>query len=219
MDVDFNLQLPAAKGRYMNTRERILKIPFVYKALTLLVSPASLAADTVNDFLTVPDGSKVLDLGCGYGEIAKFFVGRTHYVGIDSNAGYIDEAKRRFQGTNAQFIAADIGDPEVLALGPFDLVLLTGVLHHLPSELVRELAEASKGLVSPTGRFVAVEPVFAPDQRLSARLVIAADRGRYVRDAEGYVSLLRSGFENVNAEVLHGRLRIPYSHAILTCSN
>ena len=165
MDVDFNLQLPAAKGRYMNTRERRLKIPFVYKALTLLVSPASLAADTVNDFLTVPDGSKVLDLGCGYGEIAKFFVGRTHYVGIDSNAGYIDEAKRRFQGTNAQFIAADI------------------------------------------------------DQRLSARLVIAADRGRYVRDAEGYVSLLRSGFENVNAEVLHGRLRIPYSHAILTCSN
>ena len=200
----------------MNTRERLLKIPFIYRTLTLMVSPASLAADTVRDFLAIPDGSRVLDLGCGYGEIAKFFVGRTNYVGIDSNAGYIDEARRRFDGTNARFIVADIGDPEVLALGPFDLVLLTGVLHHLSSELVRELAQASKALVGPMGRFVAVEPVFSPDQRLSARLVIASDRGRYVRDAEGYVSLLKSGFENVHAEVLHGRLRIPYSHVILT---
>ena len=101
----------------MNTRERLLKIPFMYRTLTLMVSPASLAADTVRDFLAIPDGSRVLDLGCGYGEIAKFFVGRTNYVGIDSNAGYIDEARRRFDGTNARFIVADIGDPEVLALG------------------------------------------------------------------------------------------------------
>jgi SAM-dependent methyltransferase len=197
----------------------MLKIPFVYRSLTLLVSPASLAADTVRDFLDVADGSRVLDLGCGYGEIAKHFVGRTEYVGIDSNQGYIDEANLRFRDTNAQFIVADIADPEVLALGPFDLVLLTGVLHHLPSELVKELALASKDLVSPNGRFVAVEPVFAPDQRLSARLTIAADRGRYVRDAEGYVALLENGFKNVEAQVLHGRLRIPYSHVILSCSN
>jgi SAM-dependent methyltransferase len=203
----------------MNLRERILKVPLVYRSLNLLVSPASLVADTVRDFLDVADGSRVLDLGCGYGEIAKHFVGRTEFVGIDSNHSYIDEAKLRFRDTNAQFIVADIADPEVLALGPFDLVMLTGVLHHLPSELVKELAVASKGLVSPNGRFVAVEPVFAPDQRLSARLTIAADRGRYVRDAEGYVSLLEIGFKTVEAQVLHGRLRIPYSHVILSCSN
>jgi hypothetical protein len=31
--------------------------------------------------------------------------------------------------------------------------------------------------------------------------------------------LLEHGFQNVEAQVLHGRLRIPYSHVILTCSN
>lgn len=203
----------------MNFRERILQKPLVYRSLSLMVSPASLAADTVRDFLEVPDGSRVLDLGCGYGRIAKYFIGRTEYVGIDSNQDYINDANRRFRGTNAQFIMADIADPEVLALGPFDLVLLTGVLHHLPSALVKELAAASKGLVSPRGRFIAIEPVFAPDQRLTARLIIAADRGRYVRDAEGYISLLEHGFKNVASHVLHGRLRIPYSHVILTRSN
>ena len=67
--------------------------------------------------------------------------------------------------------------------------------------------------------FVAIEPVFSPDQGLIARLTIAADRGRYVRDAEGYESLLSLGFENVSSEVIHGRLRIPYSHIILTATH
>jgi hypothetical protein len=74
-------------------------------------------------------------------------------------------------------------------------------------------------LVGTSGRFVAIEPVFSPDQRLTARLLIASDRGRYVRDLDGYTALLSQGFKNVKGQVVHGRLRIPYSHAVLTCSN
>ena len=203
----------------MNLRERILKIPFAYRSLNLLVSPSSLAADTVRDYLSVPDGASVLDLGCGYGEIARFFVNRTRYIGIDSNSEYIQEAKKRYAGTDAQFLVGDIADKDVLALGPFDLVLLTGVLHHLTSEEVIALAKASSNLVGASGRFVAIEPVFAPDQGLTARLIIASDRGRFVRDKDGYLSLLSYGFQKVEADVQHGRLRIPYSHIILTCQH
>jgi hypothetical protein len=99
------------------------------------------------------------------------------------------------------------------------LVILTGVLHHLPNEHVAAIAGASKKLVSDDGRFVAIEPVFSPDQRLSARLLIASDRGRYVRDSDGYMNLLKAGFDNVSGDVVHGRLRIPYSHVILTCQH
>jgi len=201
----------------MNIRERVLRIPFLYRSLNLLVSPSDLAAGTVRDYLDVPDGGSVLDLGCGYGELARFFAGRTNYVGVDSNGSYIEEAKRRYAETEAKFIVGDIGDSEVLGLGPFDLVFLTGVLHHLSSSQVMGLAQASSNLVSDSGRFVAIEPVFAPEQRLSARLLIASDRGRFVRDAEGYTSLLKTGFRDVNAEVIHGRLRIPYSHVVLIC--
>lgn len=201
----------------MNLRERILKIPFAYRSLNLLVSPASLAADTVQDYLAVPDGATVLDLGCGYGEIARFFVNRTEYVGVDMNSDYIEQAKKRYGGTNAKFVVGDIADPKILALGPFDLVLLTGVLHHLTSDEVIALVKASSNLVAESGRFVAIEPVFDPDQRLSARLIIASDRGRFVRDKEGYISLLSHGFQKVEANVQHGRLRIPYSHIILSC--
>ena len=203
----------------MNIRERLLGNTLVYKTFKNLVAPPHLVAKTVEDFLQVPDGSTVLDLGCGYGDIAHYYTNRCKYVGIDSNESYIAEARRRNSHNDAEFLVGDISDPEVRLRGPFDLVLMTGVLHHLPNEHVKEVVNGSRELVAPIGRFVAIEPVFSPDQRLSARLIIASDRGRYVRDQDGYTNLLKSGFTNVSSQIVHGRLRIPYSHIILTCQH
>lgn len=203
----------------MNIRERLLGNTLVYKTFKNLVSPPRLVAKTVEDFLQVPDGSRVLDLGCGYGDIAHFYTNRCKYLGIDSNDSYIKEARRRNANNDAEFLVGDVSDSDIRNRGPFDLVLMTGVLHHLPSNLVIDVVNGSKDLVSETGRFVAIEPVFSPDQRLSARLIIASDRGRFVRDKDGYLNLLKSGFTNVDGEVVHGRLRIPYSHVILTCKH
>lgn len=203
----------------MNLRERLLQNTLVYKTFKQIVSPPAMEELTIREFFSVPDGSSVLDLGCGYGDIARFFVDRCRYVGIDSNPSYIAEARKRNRQNNAEFIVADIADSEVHESGPFDLVLLSGVMHHLSSGQVTAMIKTARELVSESGRFVAIEPVFSPDQRLSARLIIAADRGRYVRDKDGYINLLKSGFSNVSGEVVHGRLRIPYSHVILTCSH
>lgn len=203
----------------MNFREWLLGKTIVYKAFKNLVAPPKRVEKTINEFLQVRDGSSVLDLGCGYGDLAPYYANRCTYVGIDSNASYIAEAKSRNSDNNAEFILGDISDDQVLARGPYDLVVLTGVLHHLPTEHVRKIAVAAKRLVSPSGRFVALEPVFCPNQKLSARLLIASDRGRYVRDIEGYATLLSTGFSKVEGQVVHGRLRIPYSHAVMTCSH
>jgi len=203
----------------MNIRERLLGNTFVYKTFKSLVSPPAMEKKTIHEFMSVPDGATVLDLGCGYGDIARFYVNRCKYIGVDSNVGYITEARRRNKDNNAEFIVADISDALVHEKGPFDLVLLSGVLHHLSSEQVIAMSKDAKKHVSEYGRLVAIEPVFSPDQRLSARLIIASDRGRYVRDQDGYTNLLRSGFENVSSQIVHGRLRIPYSHIILTCQH
>jgi hypothetical protein len=63
-----------------------------------------------------------------------------------------------------------------------------------------------------------MEPVFDPDQGLTARLTIAADRGRFARDVDGYRTLLESAFTKVDASVVSGMLRIPYTHVILTAA-
>lgn len=169
--------------------------------------------------MSATSGERILDLGCGYGDIAPLFPDKCTYVGIDSNPSYIAEAKRRYQRANASFVLGDITQDDNLNLGHFDLIIMSGVLHHLPSFEVERLAKAVNPLLAPGGRFVALEPVFDAEQGLIARLLIAADRGRYARDVEGYRSLIQKGFEEVDTEVVHNLLRIPYSHVVLTARN
>lgn len=202
----------------MNIREKVLQRTLVYKTFKNIVAPPSQVLSNLQEFMSLEDGKSILDLGCGYGDVAFYYSERCAYLGIDSNSDYISEALRRNKGSKAEFLVADVNDETIRNRGPFDLVIMIGVLHHLDNSQVIDVANASKSLVSPDGRFVAMEPVFDPTQKLSARLLIAADRGRYVRDLSGYSSLLGQGFDNVDARVVHGRLRIPYSHAILTCT-
>lgn len=84
-------------------------------------------------------GSSVLDLGCGYGELARFVKGT--YLGIDFSPFVIEKAKEMKLG--AQFLVADILDlPDV---GQFDTVAMLEVLEHMDDpphviNLVRPLA-------------------------------------------------------------------------------
>jgi SAM-dependent methyltransferase len=202
----------------MNLRERVLSNPIVYKNFKRAVLPSGTLERLVREYFIVDDGGSVLDLGCGFGDYAPLYAERSTYLGIDHNASYVETARRMNAGSRATFLVADVADPVVVDHGPFDLIMMSGVLHHLPSSAVRELADHVRPLLSPTGRFVAMEPVFDPDQRLTARLTIAADRGRFARDEDGYRCLLEDTFPKVDTTIASGMLRIPYTHVIITAS-
>ena len=203
----------------MNIRDRVLARPSVYRTFKRIVLPSGALERVVANHYTVPDGAAVLDLGCGFGDYARFFSQRCTYVGIDHNADYIDTARRLNNPGSGIFLVADVTDDIVEQHGPFDLVMISGVLHHLADDVVEQLAENVAGLLKPGGRFVAIEPVFDPEQRLTARLLIAADRGRHVRDSAGYRALLASHFGEVDTMTATGLLRIPYTHLVITATS
>lgn len=199
----------------MTLRERLLSQPVVYRSFKKLVLPSGSHQRIVDSMFAVPEGGRVLDLGCGFGDFAPYFASRCRYVGIDHNPGYIDTARRMNDGLDATFICADVTDPVVAEHGPYDLIFLSGVLHHLDDGQVATLAANVAPLLDQGGRFVALEPVFDPQQGLTARLIIASDRGRYVRDAAGYSHLLASALPQVRTEVVTGLLRMPYTHLLI----
>ena len=203
----------------MNLRERLLSKPVVYKAFKRVVLPKGNLERIVVEHYRVADGGKVLDLGCGYGDLARHFSPRCSYLGIDHNAQYIERAKVLNSSNGAVFEVADLGDPLVAHAGPFDLVMISGVLHHLTDDVAMKLAEKVKNVLSATGRFVAMEPVFSPEQGLIARLTVAADRGRYARDEAGYRALVSPAFVDLTTSIVHDALRIPYTHIVLSASN
>jgi hypothetical protein len=60
-----------------------------------------------------------------------------------------------------------------------------------------------------------MDPVFDPDQRTTARVLAALDRGRHVRDRGGYERLVGSSLRVERVTIRHDLLAMPYSHCIL----
>ena len=82
--------------------------------------------------MRVPEGQRVLDLGCGSGHtLAALRPSRG--VGVDVSASAIRDARARFGGETLSFFEGDVADPDLLSRlgGPFDTILLVNVVTHL----------------------------------------------------------------------------------------
>ena len=103
----------------------------------------------------------VLDVGCGNARFGAFLcaeeVPPRRYVGVDASAELLAHARLRAL-PGASFAVADfVGtDPDAaLPAGPFGLVALFGVLHHVPgAERRRALVRALARRVEPRGLLV-----------------------------------------------------------------
>lgn len=94
----------------------------------------------------------VFDVGCGNGRFGAFLAqaldGRIQYHGADNNEQllrYADDALSSFATVNATLSTLDvIADP--LPQGTYDLVVLFGVIHHVPGAVNRQrfIAELAK---------------------------------------------------------------------------
>jgi SAM-dependent methyltransferase len=90
------------------------------------------------DYLTrvlrvrIPEGLRVLDLGCGSGHLLSALK-PSHGVGIDISSPAIRTARELYGNEKLRFIEGDAAEPAVLAQagGPFDVILLVNLVTHL----------------------------------------------------------------------------------------
>lgn len=111
----------------------------------------------------IPSGARVLDVGCGTGQLACFLsIARRTVVGVDFARASLrlGEAFARTQRLSASFLQADLFRAP-LRPESFDLVLANGVLHHTAdpaggvrvlAALVRPGGHLALGLYHPLGR-------------------------------------------------------------------
>lgn len=108
------------------------------------------------DALSVPPRS-VLDVGCGHGRFAALVRERARgasYCGIDASQELLALARQRADlPASARFERVDvIAEPEAIPHGPFDLIGMFGVIHHVPGEAQRTaLLRALASRLAPGG--------------------------------------------------------------------
>lgn len=108
-----------------------------------------LATDLV-ELLAPRAGERVLDLGCGTGDLTQQIAERgAAVVGLDASSEMVNEARRKHPSLDLR-----VGDGQELAFdGEFDAVFSNATLHWMPraDDVARGVARALK----PGGRFVA----------------------------------------------------------------
>jgi SAM-dependent methyltransferase len=193
----------------------VLSHPGVYEVWSRLVGGKRGRATLVREHVRPWQGARILDVGCGPGELVPH-LGDVHYVGVDLSAAYVERA-RKLYGDRAEFRVGDATklDPD---LRGFDLVLAFGLVHHLDDEAAAMFYAGVAAALTAEGRAVAVDPALVAGQPSLARVLTSADRGHHVRSPEGYSRLAEAAFVNVRVVVRSDLLRIPYTHCVVEAS-
>ena len=115
----------------------------------------------------IKDGERVLDVGCGYGAVARSVAAArpgSHVTGIDFDERRINEALGMDNPANLNFVCGDA--LKALPEGEFDVVMMSNVLEHIEGrvDFLRQLKEA----LSP-GKMLIRVPQFERDWTLPMR--------------------------------------------------
>lgn len=196
--------------------------PGVYRAVQTLIGAHSCSAFVAEKIVTSDNRSTIVDMGCGTADFAKYLK-FNRYIGFDTNDRYIQSARAalaRRPGSIELFVAG-LEDADLRSKLPqrVDFALLMGVLHHLDDRLADRALELASALIGTTGRFIAFDPGLVEGQPAIARFLAMRDRGQAVRTVEQTRHMACRHFDNVELEVRHDCLRVPYTHITLYGSN
>lgn len=193
----------------------ILEVPVIYRLLQCLVRNKKLPDEYVNRHVKPKEGDYVLDIGCGPADILDFLP-EVKYYGFDSNCKYIDNAKKRF-GSRGNFFCQELSEANIPDNISFDIVLAYTVLHHLNDAEAVQLFKLSAKCLKRGGRLVTYDGCHAENEGLVSKILAALDRGKYIRDKEGYMNLAHKVFTDVEYDVRRDLIKIPAAYGIFLC--
>jgi ubiquinone/menaquinone biosynthesis C-methylase UbiE len=197
----------------------LLSVSWVYKYFQILVGAAYGRNWIATKYWRLQGGEKVIDIGCGPGDILEYLPRDIEYVGFDISPEYIEAARKKW-GKRATFV---VGTPSEMKrrldsqLCGANLVMCNGVLHHLDDRETLDVLELTKAILAPGGRFVCLEPVFLVHQGWISRWFMSRDRGQHVREESQWKELFGQVFENYTSSIATHLIRIPYTYIIFEC--
>lgn len=119
------------------------------------------------------DGQRVLDVGCGYGAVARSIARArpaSAVTGLDNDIGRLTQARNSDNPKNLNYVETDA--TKSVPPGPWDVVVLSNVLEH-----IADREGFLKALIATTGakRFLIRVPLFERDWKMPMRREVGAN--------------------------------------------
>jgi 2-polyprenyl-3-methyl-5-hydroxy-6-metoxy-1,4-benzoquinol methylase len=176
----------------------IISAPWVYNLVQWAAGAKMYRETMVNDYIKPTDGCKILDIGCGTGEYIHHIARHCRdfeYYGFDGEGVYIDYAKQLFKDNpKCHFYHKILTEEGVKEFNNFDIVIATGVMHHLDDPIVISMLRLAKLALKPGGRLITYDPGKFDKMSLYEKFFVKYDRGRSIRFERDYAALIGQVF-------------------------
>jgi len=184
-----------------------LSHPTMYKLQQLIFGGRRMKKLIFRKYLPLAPRLRVLDVGCGPAP-DRDLLGDVCWTGIDLEMRYVQYVTKRLRPGD-RILHGDVDLLGHIHHGQFDLILISGVLHHLPNNSARSLLSNCYQQLSAHGLVVSIDPVRTSHASWLETLLIDSDRGKFVRDRDGYRSLIPSYYIRQESFIEEGLSWVP----------
>lgn len=196
---------------------RVLESPTVYQRFQEFGGFFGARVKSLNAYMpALSRGSVVYDIGCGPGHIVEHLPKDIVYHGFDIEPGYIDFASRTF-GDRGTFHLRRFDASVAKTFGTADLIMMNGLLHHLSDDGARALLLIARESLTDAGAIFTLDGCLRRGQNPIARWMHTHDRGQFVRDEQGYRSILESVLPRVEVHIREDLSWVPHTYCVTVC--
>jgi SAM-dependent methyltransferase len=178
-----------------------LSAPRIYRLHQQLLGGKSIKRKIYTEFVPKKSGLRVLDVGCGPAP-DRHMLGDVQWTGLELNPRYVEYVEKRLKHGDRIF-EGDVDSLLDIDQRDFDLVLISGVLHHLADGAASALLSDSAKIVSRHGKIVTIDPVRLDTSKGLEKFLLDQDRGKFIRDNQSYDRL----FSDVSGVTFEGFVR------------
>jgi SAM-dependent methyltransferase len=205
-DVDVSPTLPAGlpasdfdQRELARRRERVAIYDAIAEGRATWVTKNRYYADEVARLVgtLVPPGSRVLEIGCGLGDLLASLLPASTGVGVDISPRMIELARERHASLRGLDLRVADVERDPLPDGPFDVIVFSDAVGHLDD--IERAFERVRPLLSPTGRLVVTyynfvwEPVLKLGEKIGRKTPWPDQNWLSMTDIGNLLAL--SGFE------------------------
>ena len=186
--------------------KKILENPVFFNFFEKMMGIDRVRKGFINNYVCPKKNDKILDLGCGTGEIITYLPSNIEYLGIDNSPDYIEWAKKKYSKYGKFQCVGVEEDTLFIKKNYFDLVMSIGVIHHLNDDAAMDLIRKAYYALKPGGTFISFDPVLVENQKLFSRFLVKNDRGEFVRKKGQYeilTSKIFKGYKSFHVSNLH----------------